>query len=121
MTKPVIVAQFVLDPEGEPVVAYQGNHTHYRMKLMVKDVPEDAYAVMYELDATYYEPVRESRRRSEDFVENLTSYGDYPVRATIRGKQRETLVAYLSNALEVGHAGKMSPAVAAALDYIKAN
>lgn len=120
MIKPVIVAQFILDPNGVPIIKYKGKHTHYRMKLMIRDAPEDAYAVTYELDETYYEPVRESRRRSEDFVENLTSYGDYTVRATVRGKQRtQTLVAKLSEALALGHAKNMSTAIATAFDYIK--
>ena len=122
MGRPALIAKFVLDAEGAPKVAYAGDPPHYRIALTVSGAPEDAYAVTYELHESYYEPVRESRRRADDFVEEITSYGDYEVRATVRGKRRtQMVVAGLSDALELGHAKDRSGAIETALSNIKSN
>jgi hypothetical protein len=122
MARLTLVAKFALDSEGVPKVAYQGDPPHYRITLTVSGAPEDAYAVTYELHESYYEPVRESRRRTDGFGEEITSYGDYEVRASVRGRRRtQTVVAELSEALARGHAKETSPAIAAALRDITDN
>jgi len=122
MANPMLLAKFVIDSSGFPKAGYGGPPIHYYIRLMVKDAPDDTYAVTYELHETYYEPVRESRRSNEDFVEEITSYGDYLVRAIVRGKsQTQTLVAELSEALARGHLNEKSPAIDEALNDIRMN
>ncbi|NJN63524.1 MAG: hypothetical protein HC882_00720 [Acidobacteria bacterium] len=122
MSKPTLVAKFLLDSHGAPQVAYRGDPAHYRIELAVTNAPADTYAVTYELHESYYEPVRESRRRGDQFSEEITSYGDYEVRATVRGKARsQVVVAELSEALRRGHGRNPSPALAKALRDIESN
>jgi hypothetical protein len=122
MARLALVARFILDSKGAPKVAYQGDAPHYGITLTVSGAPEDAYAVTYQLHESYYEPVRESRRGTDDFAEEITSYGDYEVRATVRGKSRtQMVVAELSEALARGHAKETSPAIATALASIRAH
>lgn len=122
MNKPVLVAKFVLDSKGSPKVAYKDSLSHYRIRLMVNNAPEDTYAVTYELHETYYEPVREARSYTDGFAEDITSYGDYDIRATIRGKHRnQVVVAGLSEALERGHGQNPLATIAKALANIKDN
>src|SRR5262249_47847523 len=122
MTRPMLVAKFVLDSNGAPQVSDQNDPPHYRVRLTVKNTPEDSYAVTYELHESYYEPVRESRSRADDFAEEITSFGDYEVRATVRGKHRnQTIVAELSEALTRGHSKEISSTIVKALRDIKGN
>ncbi len=122
MDRPALVAHFVVDSEGIPSVVHQGDRNHYRIKLMVEGAPEDTYAVTYELHESYYEPIRESRSSIDGFAEEITSYGDYEVRATVRGKrQTQLIVATLSDALSRGQAKHDSEAIREALAYIRHN
>lgn len=81
MMQPQIKAEFVLDDEGKPIGRKSGN---YRIKLRVIDTPKDAYKVTYQLDSSYYDPVREVLNSTTDFAEELTSYGNYVVLAKVR-------------------------------------
>jgi hypothetical protein len=118
----MLVARFVLDSKGAPEVAYRGDPPHYHIELAVTNTPEDTYAVTYELHESYYEPVRESRRRGDQFSEEITSYGDYQVRATVRGRSKsQVVVAKLSEALRRGHEDDTSAGLAKALKDIKDN
>lgn len=120
MNRPTLVAKFLLDSDGAPQVAYGGEPVHYRIELAVTDAPTDTYAVTYELHESYYEPVRESRRRTDNFSEEITSYGDFKVRATVRGKTRNQVVlAELSEALRRGHGSHTSSALGKALRDIR--
>ena len=118
--KPVLVAEFITDDKGEPEFHPGSSYMHYKIRLKVKGAPKDAYAVTYGLHETYYEPVRESRDRSEDFPEDITSYGDYAVRATIRSKQGvQTIATDLSQALALGITKGDSGKIGSAIQYIK--
>lgn len=100
MNSPKIRAEFQLDEKGKPLAIDRNNLKHYKIRLYMVDVPEDAYAVVYRLDETYYDPTREVRRGAPDFEERITSYGDYVVKAEIRGKKSSDLSAVeLSQAL----------------------
>jgi hypothetical protein len=122
MSDPKLIANFVLDPAGKPKAVEKNGVKHYVLRLGVEDSPDDAYAVTYKLDESYYDPIRESRERAANFVEELTSYGDYVVQAKVRSRQGvEPIAANLSSALEIGHSGNRTPEIQAALDEIKAN
>lgn len=115
-----LVARFVLDEDGKPRIIEKDDRKHYWIDLHVADAPDDTYAVNYELDDSYYDPVRESREPNDGFVERLTSYGDYTVQAKLRTKNRVEVVATeLSEALSRGHAGEVSPMIAKAIDDIR--
>jgi hypothetical protein len=118
--KPVLVAEFVTDEKGVPKFRPGGSYMHYNIRLKVKGAPEDAYAVTYGLHETYYDPIRESRDINEDFLEEITSYGDYPVQAIVRSKQgSQTLVTNLSQALALGDMKGDSKEITSAIKYIK--
>jgi len=119
MDKPIIVARFVTDPAGKPTTAQAG---HYNIELSVRGAPEDAYAVTYQLDDSYYDPIRESQAKDRDFVTKITSYGDYQVLATVRSRSGAFVITTdLLGALERGHEDRAAPAIAKALEEVKDN
>ena len=100
--KPIeIKAQFVLDQHGKPVFDKGQDHKHYKIHLSIKGMPEHAESVSYTLHSTYYNPVREifKKERGEQFQEEITSYGDFDIKAVVSGFNKETQSS-LSNALE---------------------
>lgn len=120
-SSPVIKATFRLDERGRPAF-FLKNHKNYNIRLQVENAPDDTYAVTYTLHESYYEPVRESRDRANQFAEDLTSYGDYTVQAKVRSKQGVTTIATaLSDALKRGHASALSPEIESALKDIREN
>jgi hypothetical protein len=102
--KPTLEAEFILDDQGIPVAIQAGDRTHYKIRLFVNDAPDDTYAVTYQLHESYYDPVRETRDRSNGFEEEITSYGDYTIQARLRTKKNvETLADSLGGALTRHH------------------
>jgi pYEATS domain-containing protein involved in immunity len=116
MAAPKIRAEFVLDPGGRPRAENRDNRNHYKIRLFVADVPQDTYAVTYKLHPSYYNPVREVRRGTNEFEEVITSYGDYVVKAEMRSKKSVDIDATdLSRALKETYgptpAGPISEAI----------
>jgi hypothetical protein len=116
--KPIITARFLLE-DGKPVFTEVGEKRHYRILLQVANAPDDTHGVTYELDESYYDPMRDVRNKPA-FEESTSSYGDYEMQARVRRLKRVDLIAErLSTALERGHAGDMNPAIAEAIEYIR--
>ena len=119
---PSLLAHFITNRAGDPVSEDDEGVAHYSIRLSVVDVPPDAYAVTYTLHESYYDPVRESRAKNRDFVEEITSYGDYTVRAEVRTKTRTIPVSTkLSAALARGHGPNITATIRNALNDIRAN
>jgi len=120
-TDPKILAEFILDQDGNPKVMLARFKQHYKIRLTVKNAPPDAYSVVYELDPTYVDYIREANDPSNKFSEDLTSYGDYTIKATIRTKTGLRLIKRdLGEALESNYSpSTISPAIKEAVDYIK--
>jgi hypothetical protein len=122
MKAPCLLARFELDANGRPQAIRDGGRSHYLIRFEMQDAPADAYAVTYQLHESYYDPVRESKRRDSRFSEELTSYGDFVVRAKIRSPDGvETVSSPLSKALEQGHRDALTPEIQAALRDIREN
>jgi transcription initiation factor IIF auxiliary subunit len=104
-------ANLVLDASGNPVAHRSGEDVdHYEIELSIEDPPDDTYAVTYKLHNSYYDPVREVRKRAGGFSELITSYGEYTVKATVRTKSgNEAVQVSLHAALARAH-GKNPPA-----------
>jgi hypothetical protein len=121
MDKPKIRAEFKLDDNGNPVtVSRTGSRTHYPIRLFMEDVPADTFAVTYVLHPTYYNPRREARRRDRQFEESITSYGDYMVKAKVRGKTGVDHFAYwLSDALQETYKGQITDSIRNAIKAIE--
>ena len=115
-----LVARFKLDRSGQPEMLQSGGTTHYKIRIGVESPPDDTYAVTYRLHDSYYNPLRESRDKEARFEEELTSYGDYLVRADVRTLHRvESLAGSLSEALRRGHREDSNPAIIHAIDEIE--
>lgn len=119
MQPPKIRATFVLDSNGKPAIGSPGN---YLIKLTIDGAPTGTHAVTYRLDETYYDPVREARNAKTDFAEEITSYGDYAVRAKIRTRDGAILTSRdLYEALAETYSNNRDPEVLAALESIRDN
>ncbi len=122
MTTPTLKATFQLDEHGQPEHIQNEGLNHYLIKVEIEDAPEDTYAVTYQLDESYYEPIRESRDPLQRFAEDLTSFGDYPIQAKIRTKGGVlTVMSPLSAALKAGHQLQLSAKIQTALMDIQQN
>jgi hypothetical protein len=118
-SNPQIVARLVVDSDGKPRGRSSG---HYQIELSIDKAPEDTYSVMYELDDSYYDPLRESRDRDSRFKEYITSYGDYSVKATVRGRSDTVFTQRsLYDALYETHGADRRPAIQQALKDIREN
>src|SRR5262249_20158344 len=97
---------------------------HYFLELRLHSPhAEEIDKVTYLLDETYYDSVRNTQDRDNDFCEEITSYGNYPIRVKVQiGRQLFVQESWLSELLEAGYAGKgTSEAIGQALKDIKAN
>jgi len=119
--KATLKAEFLLDEAGKPRATAEGGRTHYEIRLFVDDAPETAFAVNYELYEDYFLPLRESVRKRQSFDEEITSYGDYEVRAEVRTREgrRVRLQRQLSEALRDGMSKAITPSVEGALKRIR--
>jgi transcription initiation factor IIF auxiliary subunit len=117
--EPMIQARLILNNEGKPeIVGWRS----YKIELSVKGVPEDTFAVTYFLHETYYDPVRESHDQKSNFSEELTSYGDFEIKAKIRAKSSSILISrQLSDALQETHGSSNDFDIKEALQKIAAN
>lgn len=114
-----LVARFRLNKDGRPKFVREGDLKHFEIELAIDQPPTDTFAVTYRLHSSYYDPVRESLATKENFKEELTSYGDYRVRADVRRSSRTVqLSEKLSEALRKGHADESSPEILAAIQEI---
>ena len=118
--KAKIRAEFVLD--GDRPTSYDsGKHTHYKIALWIDGAPEDTHAVNYELHESYRDPLRESRTKPE-FDQEITSYGDYVIRAKVRRRRGvDVASAKLADALEETYGSSTTPEIKKALDSIRAH
>lgn len=120
MNRPALKATFVTNEKGEPEFIESNGVKHYKIKLALDEVPEDAYAVTYELDDSYYDPIRENHDPSSGFTEELTSYGDYNVNVKVRSRMGTRMMrSSLAEALEFGYRDQPSAAVRSAIEVIR--
>jgi hypothetical protein len=103
-----IEVKFVLDKDGNPQFIEAGGRKHYKIEVGMKAFPEDSYAVQYQLDSSYINPLREETNKDDAFRFKTTTYGDYSISAAIMGrKSRETASAIISRALKESHSGDL--------------
>lgn len=117
-------AQFVVGSNGKPEFIEGDTRKHYKIRLSVEGVPTQSESVIYELDDSYYSPVREVFKEAggDSFEEEITSYGDFTVSTNVSGLTK-TFHTKLSDALETSldHYGPSTDiaAIADALEDIK--
>jgi hypothetical protein len=116
-----IKAEFVLDENDKPQYFNSGNKRHYKIRLMIANAPPEAIGVTYKLHETYFDPMREAYDDAQNFTEEITSYGDYNVTATIRTKLPEDINTSLYNALKRTYGDSPAPEIQRALQDIKSN
>ena len=117
-----IRAELVLDDEGRPIVVRprSGKFGHYKVRLWLEGVPEDAHAVTYVLHDSYRDPVRDVLD-GPSFELDVTTYGDYELTVNVRRRRfTEKFCVRISDALAASHQSP-TPAVAAAISDIRSN
>lgn len=119
MTQGKVYAEFELD-NGKPRFEKSTYYHHYRINLSLKTENTNVHRVIYTLDPSYYDPVRETTNAQANFKLNITTYGDYTftVDVQVEGqivRQRNLLSALL----EEQYKEPREPATQEAIDYIK--
>jgi hypothetical protein len=113
-------ARFVLAGNGEPEYIESGGLRHYKIILNVRCEGSQPSVVTYFLHESYIDPIREVFHPDQDFAEPITSFGDFILRASLRGQQgMTTLEDSLSRLLVYSHADIASEAVREAIDWIR--
>ena len=119
--QPFLTARFQTDERGAPEFVEANGLRHYKVVFQVKDPPEGAYAATFELDPTYYDPMRTLRPDPDGgFQLETTAYGDYDVKVRLRTKEGVVpLLGNLKRALEHSRES-MGPnsAIDEAIEYI---
>jgi len=121
---PQLVARFVTDEQGKPRYAQPGTgRKHYRIVVEVENAPSDVVAATFELDPSYYLPVRTVERAADGRVKLEThAYGDYALKVDLRSKSGVTPVSTtLRKALLCGESRNLDPKIAAAIAEIADN
>lgn len=126
MNKSKLRCEFDLDDQGLPRFT-EGKTLksgealkHYHIKLFLEDAPDDAYSVTYELDPTYYEPVREVfKGEAPDFALKTTTYGDFDVKANVRIKGfKDAVHVDVAEALSETYSDSTTPEIQGAIQEI---
>lgn len=120
---PRLVARLETDQSGRPAFVKGDDKRHYKLVFEVENAPKDTYAATFELDPTYYDPMRTvSPGDDGQFRLQTTTYGDYDLQVRLRTKTGEIpLIDSVSRALQRwrSDAGpKSDPAVDEAISYI---
>ena len=120
MSESKILAEFITDSEGRPQYLSGSSRKHYRIRLLLKNVPHDVSRVTYKLDDSYRQPLREVPVGVPDFQEEITSFGDSTVMAMLRRRAGTELVTNsLSAALKETYKDDVSPSVREALGRLQ--
>lgn len=72
-----VTAQFVLDEKQHPIFTQRGGFKHYRILLRTVTNNPAIKRVVYKLDQSYYDPIREATDPGNNFEIEISSYGDY--------------------------------------------
>lgn len=109
--KPTITARFVRDADGKPqCVVDASGMRHFNIELGIGGAPENATRVIYRLDDSYFDPIRETRSEAltgsaagTRFAERITSYGDFELTARVETSTGPVVLReWLSKALAQG-------------------
>lgn len=122
--QPELVARFVTDERGQPRYVETGTgRKHYRIVIEVKNTPSDVLAATFELDPTYYLPVRTVEPDADGKVKlETTVYGDYALRVNLRSRTGVTPIrTTLRKALLGGESRERGPKIDAAIAEIAAH
>jgi transcription initiation factor IIF auxiliary subunit len=77
--KAKIRAELVLDAKKKPLFISEGSLRHYKVKLRLETENPKVERVIYRLDPTYYDSVREATDKENGFEIETATYGDYPL------------------------------------------
>lgn len=120
-----LTARFKLDANGGPLYEKDEEGTkHYFIELRLHSPrAQEIDKVSYLLGETYYDPIRNSKDRDNDFCEEITSYGNYPIKVKVQiGSHLYVQESWLSELLEAGYAaGGANEVIRQALRDIKGN
>jgi hypothetical protein len=120
MPSPKILAEFITDAKGRPQFLDGPSHKHYRIRLYLKDAPQDVSRVTDKLHESYRQPVREVPVGVPEFAEEITPFGDHTITAVLRRRSGTDLVTNrLSDALAETYRGSAPPGVLEAIDRLQ--
>jgi hypothetical protein len=79
-SEPKVSVRLETDDHGSPEIVQENTRRHYKVIMEIEDAPADTYAATFELDSSYYDPVRMvSPDATGKFKLETTTYGDYPL------------------------------------------
>lgn len=119
MTEPRLSIHLEADANGTPKFVAGQNHKHYNVVFEIEDAPADAYAAIYELDPSYYDPIQIVERDDNGrFQLKTTTFGDFPLVVRLRRETGEEIVLKAVVARALRREAPPSPAFEAALGEI---
>lgn len=117
-----IEAELVLDESRQPIAIPVEGMKNYKIRLRVETKDPKIERVVYRLDPTYYDPVRETEDSTNNFEIETTTYGDYPVVVDVQvGNEIVRQEVLLSELLKESYLGGADEKIDDAIKDIEAN
>lgn len=115
-----IVAKLVRDDKGRLIGIQEIDIIHYCIQLQIEELTENPKKVIYQLQESYPSSKIEVKPGVPNFVTEITSYGDYDIKAVLCYVDRvDVITTVLSENLEQSHSQDNSPEIKAALEQIR--
>ena len=119
MSEPKIRSAFVTDLQHHPYASDDGRRMHYRIILSLGNAPEGTQSVTYKLHETFVDALREEHQ-GPDFKEEITSYGDFTIKALVRtANDFEIITSSLIAALRETYGDVPDPEIASAINVLE--
>jgi transcription initiation factor IIF auxiliary subunit len=115
-------AELILDSNKEPVSSRRSSLKHYEIRLFLEGKNPNINQVVYKLDPSYYDPIRETSDEKNNFAIETTTYGDYYVTVDVQvGSEVVRQEILLSDLLKQSYTEKENAAIDQAIKDIEQN
>lgn len=115
-----ISAELVLDADSKPISIKTDKLDNYKIKFNVVTSNPEVKRVVYHLDPSYYDPVREARDKKNDFEIETTTYGDYSILVDVQvGSENVRQQIKVSDLLKETYKESLTEAIAKAIKAIE--
>ncbi len=116
----LVGAELLLDAQGNPIIHQGENLNHYEIRIFLNSANPNIRNVIYRLDRSYYDSLRESDDREKQYEIRTTTYGDYPLIVDVQiGNELVREKQQLSALLFEKYKGTSNAEIIKALDAIK--
>ena len=124
ITQGTLTAEFVLNND-KPIFSESGKYKNYKIIYRLKSARKDEIKkVVYLLDSSYHNPIRESKDSANDFMLQTTTYGEYSLSVEVdfkNGRESARDNFSVTKLLRQNYESTNNESITEAIDYISKN